>query len=312
LRVLQVKGRLDGGLAELAAAQCGVVHRRQLHALGIGRGAIAHRLSSGALHPVVPSVFAVGHPGLSQRGMLVAALLYSGDDTVLSHDSAAWVWGLKPAPASWAEVTVIRRHVRSVPAVSVHWTGGLDRSDVRLRDGLPVTAPARTLIDRAGQIDDGSAAALLAQARAEKLVTDRDLGVALDLHPLRAGVARLRRVLASQAGPQLTRSEAERRLGALLATAQLPAPEVNAQLHGFEVDFLWREQRLVVEFDGRQFHARPSAFERDRRRDQVLLAAGYRVLRVTWRQLVDEPVALVVRIGQALSAGALAAGTLVG
>ena len=119
-------------------------------------------------------------------------------------------------------------------------------------------------------------------------------------------------MLASQAGPQLTRSEAERRLRALLATAQLPAPEVNAQLHGFEVDFLWREQRLVVEFDGRQFHAHPSAFERDRRRDQVLLAAGYRVLRVTWRRLVDEPVALVVRIGPALSAGALAAGTLVG
>jgi very-short-patch-repair endonuclease len=92
---------------------------------------------------------------------------------------------------------------------------------------------------------------------------------------------------------------------ALLAAAQLPVPEVNTHLHGFEVDFLWRAQRLVVEFDGRQFHGHEAAFERDRRRDQVLLAAGYRVLRVTWRQLLDEPLAVAVRIGQALAASVL-------
>ncbi|MGH2870557.1 MAG: DUF559 domain-containing protein, partial [Solirubrobacteraceae bacterium] len=286
----------------MAAAQAGVVHRRQLIALEIGRGSISHRLEAGSLHRVLPLVYAVGHAGLTRRAMLVAVLLYAGDDAVLSHDSAAGVWGLTPAPAPWVEVTVIGRHVRNAAGVRVHRSSGLDRSEVRLRDGLPVTAPARTLIDRAGQVDDGEIEAELAQARVLRLVSDRELRSALDRHQTRAGVARLRRVLEDEGGHTVTRSQAERRLLALLATAQLPGPEVNVHLHGFEVDVLWRAQRLVVEFDGRQFHGHPAAFERDRRRDQVLLAAGYRVLRVTWRQLEDEPVALVVRIGQALAA----------
>jgi very-short-patch-repair endonuclease len=292
-------------LAQLAAAQEGVVHRRQLYALGIGRGAIAHRLAGGSLHPVLRSVFAVGHPGLTGRAMLVAALLYAGDNCVLSHESAAWLWGLVPGYGPGVELTVVARHVRNAPGVRVHRSGGLDRNEVRLRDGLPVTAPARTLIDRAGQADDGEIEAELAQGRVLRLISDRELDSALDRHQTRVGVARLRRVLENEGGRMVTRSEGERRMRALLAAAQLPVPEVNAHLHGFEVDFLWRAQRLVVEFDGRQFHAHPAAFERDRRRDQVLLAAGYRVLRVTWRQLEDEPVALVVRIGQALATGTL-------
>ncbi|MGB9186222.1 MAG: DUF559 domain-containing protein [Solirubrobacteraceae bacterium] len=287
----------------MAAAQEGVVHRRQLYALGFGRGAVAHRVSTGSLHTVLPSVFAVGHPGLSWRGMLVAALLYAGDDGVLSHEAAAGVWGLVAVPRPVVELTMIGRHIRDAPGLVVHRGSDLDHSEVRLRDGLPVTAPARTLIDRAGQADDGEIEAELAQARDLKLVTDRDLDAALALRPIRAGAARLRRVLENEGGRMVTRSEGERRMRALLAAAQLPVPEVNARLHGFEVDFLWRAQRLVVEFDGRQFHAHPAAFERDRRRDQVLLAAGFRVLRVTWRQLEEEPVALVVRIGQALAAG---------
>ncbi len=297
-------------MAEVAAAQAGVVHRRQLVALGIGRGSIAHRLEVGSLHRVLPRVYAVGHAGLTRRAMLMAALLLGGNGCILSHASAAYLWGLTPTSGADVEVTVIGRHVRGVPGVHVHWTGELDRREVWLREGLPVTSPARTLIDRAGQVDDGETEAELAQARVLRLVSDRELESALCRHQTRAGVARLRRVLEDEGGRTVTRSKAERLLRGLLATAQLPMPEVNARLLGFEVDFLWRAQRLVVEFDGRQFHAHPAAFERDRRRDQVLLAAGYRVLRVTWRQLMDEPVALAVRIGQALAAGALAAGAL--
>lgn len=291
-------------MAEVAAAQEGIVHRRQLYALEIGRGAIAHRVATGSLHPVLPAVYAVGHAGLTHRTLLVAALLYAGDDCVLSHDAAAHLWGLAPkAAAAGAEVTVIGRHVRAVAGVGVHRTRKLDRTEVRLRDGLPVTAPSRTLIDQAARHDDESVAATLAQARVLKLVTERELDAALHLGPNRAGAARLRRALSGEAGPKLTRSEAERRMLRLLAAAALPAPEVNVALNGLEVDFLWRSQRLVVEVDGHQFHGHRAAFERDRRRDQELLAAGYRVLRVTWRQLVDEPIALAVRIGQALAAG---------
>ncbi len=87
----------------------------------------------------------------------------------------------------------------------------------------------------------------------------------------------------------MTRSEAERKLLELLRDARLPPPETNARVLGYEVDFLWRAQKLVVEVDGYAFHGHRAAFERDRAKDQVLVAAGYRVIRVTWRQLEREP-----------------------
>ncbi len=112
----------------------------------------------------------------------------------------------------------------------------------------------------------------------------------------------LRRVSTSDPGAALTRSEAERRLLRLIVAAELPAPEVNVRVAGLEVDFLWRPERLVVEVDGYRFHDGRPRWERDRHRDQRLLAAGFRVLRVSWRQLVQTPVAVAVRIGQALAA----------
>ncbi|MFZ0041498.1 MAG: DUF559 domain-containing protein [Solirubrobacteraceae bacterium] len=99
----------------------------------------------------------------------------------------------------------------------------------------------------------------------------------------------------------MTRSKAERLLLALINEAELPRPMTNVRLHGYEVDFLWRAEKLVVEVDGHRFHGHRAAFERDRKRDQVLTAAGYRVIRVTWRQLEHEPVAVAVRIAQALA-----------
>jgi very-short-patch-repair endonuclease len=88
----------------------------------------------------------------------------------------------------------------------------------------------------------------------------------------------------------------------LIRDARLPAPETNAYLHHLEVDFLWPQQRLVVEVDGFAYHSDRAAFERDRERDAALVAAGFRVIRVTWRQLVDQPLVVVARIASALVA----------
>jgi very-short-patch-repair endonuclease len=104
-------------------------------------------------------------------------------------------------------------------------------------------------------------------------------------------------------GAVMTRSKAERLMRRLTAAAGLPMPETNRVVLGHEVDFLWRSHRLILEMDGFEFHRHRHQFETDRRRDQVLTAAGYRVIRVTWRQLRDEPMAVAVRIGQALVAG---------
>jgi very-short-patch-repair endonuclease len=281
-------------------AQRGVIHRQQLLAGGVGRGAIAHRLSRGALCRVLPGVFSIGHEPLAPLALETAALLWIGRDCALSHTSAASIWGLVPG-SDTVHVTVLGRDVRFQPGVRTSRVRDLDPRDVRVRDGLPVTAPARTLIDLAGLASEQLESAL-AQARVARLVNDRDLARAIDRSPRRRGVATLRRLLELERGHARTRSEAERRFTALVHAARLPGPVANVRVSGYEVDFLWATARLVVEVDGYRYHGHRAAFERDRIRDQVLATSGYRVLRVTWRQLVDEPLPLVARIAQALGA----------
>jgi very-short-patch-repair endonuclease len=115
-------------------------------------------------------------------------------------------------------------------------------------------------------------------------------------------VAALRRVLELERGPVITRSKAERTLAALMRAAALPTPEVNARINRLEVDFLWRTHRVVVEVDGYAYHAGRRAFEQDRERDAILVAGGYAVLRITWRQLTSRPEAVIAKIAAALAA----------
>ncbi len=140
----------------------------------------------------------------------------------------------------------------------------------------------------------------MAEGRVAGLIKDTDLTAASARCPRRSGTARLNLVIRQEVGRAPTRSHAERLLLSVVRRADLPEPMVNVRLLGFEVDFLWREARLVVEMDGFAAHGHRGAFEKDRRRDQVLIAAGYRVIRVTWRQLCEEPVAVAARIAQAL------------
>lgn len=233
---------------------------------------------------------------------MLAALLYTGEDCVLSDFSAAGLWEMARL-GGVVHVTVAGRRVRPRPGLIVRRVVRLELSDVRLHRGLPVTAPARTAIDCAAQGSDDEVIRMLARARVRRLLCDRDIEAALARNPLRPGSARVRRILSDERADAPTRSEAERMLLQLVAQAGLPRPETNVRLLGFEVDFLWRAARLVIEVDGYAFHGHRGAFEADRRRDQALVAVGYRVIRVTWRQLQHDGLALVVRIAQALAAG---------
>jgi very-short-patch-repair endonuclease len=288
-------------LASLAATQDGVVCRSQLAALGFGRGAIAHRVRAGRLHPLYPSVFSVGYPRRDSRARNFAALLHAGADAVLSHGTALAVWGLGPALDD-VHITRVAGHVREQPGLRVFRVAALDIRDVRLCQGLPVTSPARTVLDVAADADDDETERILAEARVQGLVSDAELQGALNRAPNRPGARRLRRILRGVAGQAVTRSKAERMLLRLIVEAELPPPEINARVRGLEVDFLWRGQNLVVEFDGAAFHSHERARKRDRRRDRRLIAAGFRIIRVSWRQLTREPMALVARIAQALVA----------
>lgn len=167
-------------------------------------------------------------------------------------------------------------------------------------EGVPVTTASRALLDLAAELAPRELERLAAQAERAGLSDDRMLRQLLERHSRHRGASSLRDLVAATAGPQLTRSDAEARLLELLRRAGMPRPETNVRVAGYEVDFLWRAERLVVEVDGFAFHSSARAFERDRRRDSALSAAGMRVMRITWRQLEHEGEATLVTLARVL------------
>jgi len=294
--------RVRQAVETLAGRQHGVVARRQLLAAGLSASAIDARLRSGRLRKLHRGVYGVG-PVLPAEGRARAAVLACGPAAVLSHESAAVIWKLagasEPLPSPIHVLTP--GGSRSRPGIRVHRTGRLPSTDTTTSRGIPLTTVPRTLLDLAGGLDGRPLERIVAEALARRLTTLRALRTRVALEDARGHrAARLRRLLDAGA-PALTRSEAEERFLALLRRTPLPRPRANARLEGMEVDFLWREAGLVVEVDGRATHAPPAAFETDRRRDATLAAAGFRVVRVTWSQLTDEPEAVLVRLAQALA-----------
>jgi very-short-patch-repair endonuclease len=167
-----------------------------------------------------------------------------------------------------------------------------------VNDGTRVTTPSRTIVDLADVITERQLERVIDEAHYLRLGLD-------DLRPLagRRGRGNLARVLANhRVGATWTRSELEERLLSLLQSFRLPTPELNCGIEGYEVDFVWRAPRLIVETDGWQAHGTRAAFERDRRRDAELLAKGWRVLRISYVRLERDPHWVAARIGEALSA----------
>jgi very-short-patch-repair endonuclease len=142
----------------------------------------------------------------------------------------------------------------------------------------------------------------VARADRQRTLDRKQLELLLSRYPRRPGRTSLLTLLASPDDPVLTRSEAEERFIALIRKGGLRPPEMNVMVKGFEVDAFWRAERLVVEVDGFAFHSARAAFERDRQRDGVLMAAGLRVIRITWCQLTLAPEALLVQLVQTLAA----------
>lgn len=277
-----------------------MVTRAQLREAGLTDRAIDRRLESGRLQRVHRGVYLVGHV-VMPHAREMSAVLAVGPNAVLSHRSAAWLWQLLPYPPRPAsvDVTVWGRNAGRKPGIRIH-RAALG-PETRTCQRIPTTTPARTLIDLAYQVSARELERAVAQAQTRGLTSRRDLLALLARHPGRRGTAALRALLNRGSAAVLTRSEAEERFLTLVRKAQLPAPDVNVRLAGYEVDFLWREERLIVEVDGFAFHSSRAAFERDRLRDAELQVQGFRIIRVTWRQIVDYPEAMLVRITKALS-----------
>jgi very-short-patch-repair endonuclease len=301
-RFLAICGTPDQKVVAIAEAQRGRVARRQLLAAGVTPSMIKTMLASGWLHPLHRGVYAVGHLAPVELGRETAALLACRGSAALSHHTTARLWKICP----WLDadgpidVTVPRGVAGQPKGIRFHRTRALKRQDIRTFEGLPVTSPARTLLDIAPHLDSRSFERALDEALLQRLVSNHELErMAFNARGHR-GAPLLAGALARHSRPTVTDSEAEEIFFALMRDAQLPEPEVHARIHGYTVDFLWRAQRLVVEVDGYKYHSSRVAFERDSKKSAKLAAAGFHVMRVTWRQMKDEPCAVIVRVAQAL------------
>jgi len=181
----------------------------------------------------------------------------------------------------------------------------LEEDEVSELDAIPVTSLSRTLVDLAAVSSRSQVEQAFNEAEVRKLTDRLSVPEVLERHPRRKGARTLNSILRARDHSRgITKKELERRFRVLLDSTNLPRPRHNAPLAAagrfFEVDCLWVEQRLVVELDGRAVHGTPRAFERDRERDRLLVADGWRVVRITWLQLRDEAPAVLADLRRML------------
>src|SRR5918992_2337338 len=239
---------MDMEIATLAAAQHGVVTRAQLRALGMSASAITRSANVGRLHRVHHGVFAVGPPVLTTEGRWMAAALAAGDGAVVSHATAAAAWDLRRLGSGAIHVTVPGDGGRRRRAgIRIH-RSTLEPGDATTHRGIPITTPARTLIDLAATLRGRPLEQALDRAEQLRIVDFADLRHRIAVRPGRPGSHALQAVLSRYtAGSTVTRSELEERFLALCDDHGLPRPEVNIRIEGFEVDFVWRDARVIVE-----------------------------------------------------------------
>jgi very-short-patch-repair endonuclease len=264
----------DRRIAWIAERQHGVVSIRQLREVGVSDDAVNGRVRTGRLHRVHRGVYAVGHAGLSREGRWMAAILIDRSAT-LSHRSAAELWRLLPPLARPVHVSVPGIGGKAKhKGVHVHRSRTLIPEMVTRRLGIAVTNPARTIADLRLAASIRGCPASVTPSELRRAI--RQAGV-LDL-PLGDDVVTDR-----------TRSELERLFLRLCRRHDLPPPEPNVKIGPLEVDFLWRDYKLIVETDGYTYHRGRAAFENDRDRDLRLRALGYEVVRLSYRQVADDP-----------------------
>jgi predicted transcriptional regulator of viral defense system len=293
---------VDIAVGNLAVAQNGAVTLEQLEGLGLSRSAIHQREEAGRLHRIHQRVYSLTPEVMTERGRFMAAVLACGPGAVLSHRSAAYLWGLVETWKEPIDVTAPNRRGRSPEGVAAHRDGSLQPIDKTSLHGIPCTTVARTVLDFTAVAPEWEARKVVAEAEVLRILDKDRLRALLKRSRRRRGVARLRLIL-DTIHPQTerTRSELEHLLLEALARATVPQPEVNVWLPApdgrrYQADFLWRDAKRIIEADSRRFHDTDSAFVSDRKRQQQLELAGWRVSRCTWEEVEREPRRLVLTI----------------
>jgi very-short-patch-repair endonuclease len=286
---------VDGVIAAFAERQHGVVSRRQLLDAGVRRHAIGHRLMQARLHTIHLGVYAVGHFSLTREGRAIAAVLAGGRGAVASHRMAGALWGFWRSDR--LEVTAPAYLHR--PGIQIH-TSPVPGDELATRFGILVTGVSRTLFDLAAVLPFHQLERAMHEVEVQRLTDSISLYELVARYPRRPGAPAVKRLL--EAGVAPTRSELEAQFLAFLRARSLPLPQTNVLIEGLECDCVWREHGVIVELDSRKFHDTAAAFEADRARDRALQASGWRVVRVTWRQLHAEAGALTADLRAILRA----------
>ncbi len=292
-RTPEARRRLGKRLAKIAVEQHGVVTLAQLRGLGLTASAVRSRAEEGSLLHLHEGVYAVGHLPKAREVRYMAAVLACGPDAVLSHRSAADLLGIGENRRARIDVTAPGRRGRSPRGIHAHRDGSLVAADRTEVSGIPCTSVARTLLDFAGTAPIWELRKAVGKAEVKRVLDKGAVRELIKRSRGRRGVARLRMVL-DEIHPETRRtlSYMERLFLEMCARAALPRPEVNVALRigsdEFKPDFLWRDAGLIVEADSRQFHDTDMAFLDDRRREQRLQLAGWRVSHCTWWEIERE------------------------
>jgi Transcriptional regulator, AbiEi antitoxin len=289
--------RVDAAIAVLAARQHAVLSLDQCAGLGLSARGVSRRVTAGRLHRIHQGVYSlVPRQLLTREGHWMAAVLAGGPGAVLSHRSAAALLKLRAYGGTKVDVTVPGRSCHQREGISLHRSTTLAPEDTVLVNNIPCTTVARTLLDLAEVVNRRQLERSFDQA---EILGVFDLGAVNDQlarNPSRRGVATVRAVLAEHyIGSTATQSELEEAFFALSRRAGLPDPLVNEWVDlgdgepAIWADFVWRPQRVIVETDGRPFHGTRQARERDTRRDQRAVLAGWKPIRTTWAQVMNRP-----------------------
>ncbi len=283
-------------LAELAELQHGVVSIRQLEQkLGYSRKAVQRDVASGHLHPLHRGVYAVGHRLVPAEGRCLAAVLACGPKALLSHGSAAWIWGISQyGPVPLHVTSPVPRKPR-LP-IRLHHSRILADQDRALEGEIPLTAVPRTLLDCATEWRFSRLQRMLEHSEELQLFDLAPVEELLDRSRGHAGWGRLRRAIALYKPVPFTRSGFERRFFEAVLKAGLPRPATNFFEAGFELDVYWPERRFAVELDSYATHGTKAAFERDRLRQEDLALVGIEMTRVTDVRFHREPAQVLERV----------------
>jgi very-short-patch-repair endonuclease len=285
-------------VARLAGEEWGVLSLDELRACGLTIHGVGRRVRRGHLHVIHHSVYAVGHPNIPLEGRFLAAVKACGPGALLSHYAVAAHWEMVEWDGRYPEVTVLGPGTHLHPGIRVHRTQLLHPRDRRHHRSVPITSPARTIVDLASLLGYRRLRRAVRQAQALRLVQLPQLAETMNRLGPRRGVRNLRRILAT--GPAPTRSDLEDIVLDLILSGGLEHPDVNVPMKIDErrvvPDFRWPKQRLVVEADSAKWHEGELAKEDDAERQALLEAYGERVLRVTWEQAVAQPGQTLARL----------------